>query len=259
MNIIVPPHRMNSSNEKQIRVLQNKEAIAEFAVNTWIELATASVAEKGVFTAALSGGRTPIDFYQQLAACPHPLPWDHTHLFFADERFVPHDDKASNYRMINEHLFSRIPIPEENVHPVLTEGVPLEESAKQYEAGMRTFFKIGENDIPVFDLITLGIGEDGHTASLFPGTAALQETKRLAIPVIADTSPAERISLTLGVINNAKNICFLFTGEDKACAIKEIIENKDSALPVALVKPLHGTVLFLIDQAAALLLSGKGA
>jgi len=102
---------MNHSNDSETRVLQNKKAIADFAVNTWIEISTASVAEKGVFTAALSGGRTPIDFYQQLAACPHPLPWDRTHIFFSDERFVPHDNKANNYRMINEQLLSRIAIP----------------------------------------------------------------------------------------------------------------------------------------------------
>jgi 6-phosphogluconolactonase len=258
MDIIIPSHRMNSNNEKRIRVLRNKEAVAEFAVNTWIELATAAVAEKGLFTAALSGGRTPIDFYQQLASCPHPLPWDKTHIFFADERFVPSDDNASNYRMINEQLLSRIPIPKEKVHPILTEGVTLEGSAEKYETDIRTFFKIGDTDIPVFDLIMLGIGEDGHTASLFPGTAALQETKRLAIPVIADASPSERISLSLGVINNAKNICFLVTGKSKADAIKEIIEDKASALPAALVKPTQGTVLFVIDQAAASLLSGEG-
>jgi len=249
---------MNSNNEKRIRVLRDKEAVTELAVNTWIELATASVAEKSLFTVALSGGRTPIAFYQRLASYHHPLPWDQTHIFFADERFVPHDNNASNYRMINEQLLSRITIPKENVHPILTEGVTLEVSAKKHEADMRNFFRIGDNDMPVFDLIMLGIGEDGHTASLFPGTAALQETKRLAIPVIADASPSERISLSLGVINNAKNICFLVTGKSKADAIKEIIEDKASALPAALVKPTQGTVLFLIDQAAASLLSDKG-
>jgi 6-phosphogluconolactonase len=248
----------DSLTNSEIRILQDKEAIAEFAVDTWIELSTAFVTEKGVFTAAISGGRTPIDFYQQLATCPHPLPWDQTHIFFVDERFVPHDDKASNYRIINEQLLSRISIPKENVHPIMTEELTIEESAEKYEADMRTFFKIGDNDIPVFDLIILGIGTDGHTASLFPGTSLLQETKRLAIPVIAESLPYERISLSLGVINNAKNICFLVTGKDKAFVIKEIIESKNSALPAALVKPTHGTVLFLIDQAAASLLFGTG-
>ena len=258
MDIIFPSYRMTSSNEKRIRVLQNKKTLAEFAVNTWIALSTASVAEKGVFAAALSGGRTPIDFYQRLATCPHPLPWDKTHIFFADERFVSPDDKDSNYRMINEHFLGHIPIPKENVHLILTEGVTIEDSANNYEADIRTFFMIGDNDTPEFDLIILGIGKDGHTASLFPGTASLQETKRLAIPVIADASPSERVSLSLGVINSAKNICFLVTGKSKAAVLKEIIEDKDSALPAALVKPAQGTVLFLIDQPASSLLTCKG-
>jgi 6-phosphogluconolactonase len=249
---------MNPSGDSKIRVLRDKEAVAEFAVNTWIELATTSVAEKDKFTAALSGGTTPMDFYQKLASYHHPLPWDQTHIFFADERFVPHDNNASNYRIINEHLFSRIAIPQENIHPILTEGVTLEVSAKKYEADMRNFFRTGDNDMPVFDLIVLGIGKDGHTASLFPETAALQETKRLAIPVIAESLPSERISLSLGVINNAKNICFLVTGASKADPIKAILQDKASTLPAALVKPTQGTLLFLIDQAAASLLSGKG-
>jgi 6-phosphogluconolactonase len=248
---------MNSSDNSKIRVLRDKKAVAEFAVNTWIELATASVAEKRVFTAALSGGRTPIDFYQRLASCPYSLPWDRIHIFFADERFVPPDDNLSNYRMINEQLLSHIPIPKKNIHPMMTEGVSLEESAKQYEADMRTFFKIGENDLPVFDLIMLGLGEDGHTASLFPATTALQETKRLVIPVIADASPSERVSLSLGVINNAKNICFLVTGANKAEAIKTILEDKASTLPAAQVKPTQGILLFLLNKTAASLLSNK--
>ena len=249
---------MNLSDDSKIRVLQNREAVAEFAANTWIEISTASVAEKGSFTAALSGGTTPIAFYQQLAVCPHPLPWDKTHIFLADERFVPPDDKTSNYRIINEHLLGRIAMPKENIHPIPTQGLTLEQSAERYEADMRTFFKIGDNDVPVFDLIILGIGADGHTASLFPGTVSSPGTKGLAIPVCADQSPAERISLALGVINNAKNICFLVTGEGKADAIKAIVEDKASVLPAAQVKPTRGTVLFLMDQGAASLLSNKG-
>jgi 6-phosphogluconolactonase len=246
---------MNPVDNSKFRVLRDKEAVAEFAVNTWIELSTAFVA-KGVFTVALSGGKTPIDFYQKFSVCRHSLPWNKTHIFLADEHFVSPDDKDSNYHLINEHLLSRIPISKENIHPIMTEGVSLEESAKQYEAYIRTFFKIGDTDIPAFDLIILGIGKDGHTASLFPGAASLMETKRLAIPVIADTSPPERISLSLKVINNTKNICFIVTGKSKAAVIKVILEDKTSTLPAALVKPTQGTVLFLIDQAAASLLSG---
>jgi 6-phosphogluconolactonase len=248
---------MNLSDDKRIRIVQDKEALAEFAVDTWIELATASVAEKGVFTVALSGGRTPIDFYQKLSVCRHSLPWDKTHIFLADERFVPPDDRDSNYRLINDHLLSRIAIPKENIHPILTDGVTLDESANEYEADIRTFFKTGDADIPVFDLIILGIGKDGHTASLFPWTASLYETKRLAIPVIADASPAERISLSFRVINNAHNICFLVTGSSKAAVIKKIIEDNKRMLPAAQVRPVQGTVLFVMDEGAASRLSSR--
>ena len=250
---------VNLHADSEIRVFQDKEAVAEFAVNTWIELATASVAEKGWFVVALSGGSTPINFYRQLAVCPHPLPWDKTHIFLADERFVPPDDRDSNYRVINKHLLSRIAIPKENIHPILTRGFTIEVSAAKYEADIRTFFKIGDADIPVFDLIILGIGKDGHTASLFPGTASLQETKRLAIPVIADASPAERISLSFRVINNAHNICFLVTGSSKSAVIKEIIEDNKRMLPAAQVQHRGGTVLFLMDENAASRLSSRGA
>lgn len=250
---------MNPNDYSNIIVLRDKEAVAEFAVNIWIEISTRSIAEKGTFTAALSGGRTPIAFYQQLAVCPQPLPWDKTHIFWADERFVPPDDRDSNYRMINEHLLSRIAIPKENIHPILTQGFTIEVSAEKYEDAIRTFFKIGATDIPVFDLIILGIGKDGHTASLFPGTASLQETKRLAIPVIADSSPAERISLSIGVINNAHNICFLVTGSSKAAVIKEIIEDNKRMLPAVQVRPARGTVLFLMDEDSASRLSSRGS
>jgi 6-phosphogluconolactonase len=249
---------MNASGDRQIRVLRDKEAVAEFAVDKWIEISQTAIAEAGKFAVALSGGQTPITFYQKLSTYQHPLPWDKTHIFLADERFVLHADKASNYRMIKENLLSRIAIPQENVHPILTEGITIGGSAEKYEADIRTFFKIGNDDIPVFDLIILGIGADGHTASLFPGTASSQRTKRLAIPVIADTSSSERISLTLRVINNANNICFLVHGEGKAAVMKKIIEDKDGLLPAALVKPKQGTVLFLMDQEAASLLSSTG-
>jgi 6-phosphogluconolactonase len=249
---------MNPSGDRQIRVLRDKEAVADFAVDKWIEISQTAIAEAGKFTAALSGGQTPITFHQKLSTSRHTLPWDKTHIFLADERFVSHTDKASNYRMIKEYLLSRIAIPQENVHPILTEGITIEGSAKKYEADMRTFFKIGDNDIPVFDLIILGIGADGHTASLFPGAAPSLGTKRLAIPICADTSPAERVSLTLGVINNANNICFLVTGAGKADAIKAILEDKASALPAALVKPTQGIVFFLMDQEAASRLSNRG-
>jgi 6-phosphogluconolactonase len=238
-------------------VLKNSEGAADFAVNKWHELSVASVAEQGYFSVALSGGKTPLAFYQKLATSRHPLSWDKTHIFFADERFVPYTDKASNYRLINGHLLSRIAIPRENIHPVPVNGLTLEQSAKRYEFAIRAFFNISDDRLPLFELVMLGIGEDGHTASLFPGTLSLRETKRLATPVIIDRFPAERISITLPVINSAKNVIFLVTGKRKAAALKAILEENVGSMPAAQVRPLRGTVLFILDEDAASLLSAR--
>jgi len=242
-------------NTREILVFGDSQGVANFAVNKWMEICTKSVRNKGFFTVALSGGRTPIDFYTMLSARGNQLPWEKTHIFLADERFVPSSDKESNYRLIREYLLSHIDIPEANIHPVQTEEITLKQAAERYEDDIGNFFNIQGDRIPVFDLIMLGMGEDGHTASLFPGTPSLEEKRRLTIPVIAVKAPNKRISLTLPVLNKAKHIIFLVSGEDKAPAVKEMLESRDSELPAALVKPEHGSLLLVIDEAAASLLS----
>lgn len=245
---------MSLSNEKTIFVFRDGKAVADFAIKKWMEINSKAVADMGHFTAALSGGRTPVDFYKKLPSCEPALQWDKNHIFFADERFVPPDDPESNYRLVKEHLLNHVNIPEENVHAISTDDTS-ECSATRYEEDIRRFFDIGKDRFPDFDLIMLGIGEDGHTASLFPGTAALYEKRRLAIPVAAPRLPSERISLTLPVINNAKNIIFLVSGENKAKAIKELLENRNSRLPAALVTPDKGALFLVMDERAASLVS----
>jgi 6-phosphogluconolactonase len=141
------------------------------------------------------------------------------------------------------------------MHPVQTEENTLEQAAKRYEDDIVNFFNIQGDTIPEFDLIMLGIGEDGHTASLFPGTQSLKEKRHLTIPVIAVKAPHKRISLTLPVLNKAKHIIFLVSGENKTHAVKEMLESKNSKLPAALVKPENGSLLLVIDEAAASLLT----
>jgi 6-phosphogluconolactonase len=243
------------SDDKEIFVFSNNEAAARFAVNKWVEISAKSVADKGYFTAAISGGRTPIDFYKRLSYCKGPLPWEKTHIFLADERFVQLSDKESNYHLIQEYLLNYINIPEENVHPIQTEEDTLEQSAKKYEEDMRGFFDIWKDGIPAFDLIMLGLGEDGHTASLFPGSSSLTVTDRLAIPVTTDRVPPQRISLTLTVLNNAAHIIFLVTGAKKAGVLKEILEHRKSTLPAALVRHGSRSVYFVMDEGAASLLT----
>jgi len=243
------------NNILEILIFERFDLVADFALDKWVEISSETVREKAYFAVALSGGRTPIDFYSSLARSDHKLPWDRTHVFLTDERFVPWSDSESNYRLVKEHLLDHIDMPKQNVYPISTEGVTPQQSAARYEENIRRPFGIGMNTLPEFDLIMLGIGEDGHTASLFPGAPALQEQNHLAVPVIADKAPHQRISLTLPVINNSKNIIFLVSGKNKANAIREIVEDENSMLPTALVRPTKGSALLLLDEAAASLLS----
>jgi 6-phosphogluconolactonase len=244
-------------NEDNIFVFDNKEGVADFAVTQWIEISSQAIADKGSFTAALSGGKTPVEFYKRLAASRDTLSWDKTYLFLVDERFVPASHRASNYGLIKSHLLSHVKIPDDNVHRIQTEEITLEESARSYEEDISRFFGHRGDAMPRFDLIMLGIGEDGHTASLFPGKVSLKERTRLAIPVTTNKFPHERITLTLPVINNARNIMFLVSGRDKAKVLKQIIEGKKSSLPASRVYLEQGMMYFIIDQPAALLLSGR--
>jgi len=243
------------STTPKVCVFRDSKAASDFAVNKWMEISHESVKNKGFFTVALSGGRTPIDFYTMLPASKNRLLWEKTHIFLVDERFVPPSHKESNYCLIQKHLLKAIDIQKGNIHPVQTEKVTLEMAAEIYEEEIRNFFGIEGERIPEFDLIMLGIGEDGHTASLFPGTPSLKEKRRLTIPVIAVKAPHKRISLTLPVLNKAKHIIFLVSGENKAHAVKEMLESKNSKLPAALVKPENGSLLLVIDEAAASLLT----
>jgi 6-phosphogluconolactonase len=244
-------------NKGNIFVFDDNERVADFAVTRWIEISSQAIAGKGYFSAALSGGKTPVEFYKKLAVSKDILSWDKTCLFLVDERFVPPSHNESNYGLINEHLLRHVKIPDENMHRIQTEEITLEQSATNYEEDIRRFFRIDGGSVPQFDLIMLGIGEDGHTASLFPGKSSLNERTRLAIPVTAEKFPGERVTLTLPVINNARKIIFLVSGGAKAKVMKEIKEDRQGSLPVSRVHPEQGMVYFVIDKQAASLLSGR--
>ena len=240
-------------NNKKILIFENSDRIAESVIRQWAEIANDAVRHRGVFTVALSGGSTPVQLYKELSRTD--LKWDKTHIFIVDERFVPIDHSDSNYRMINETLLSRIDIPEQNIHPVPTEKDSPDESAISYEHEMVSFLNLSSLSVPEFDLVLLGLGDDGHTASLFPGSSALTEKDHFAVSVTPQNkSGHERITITFPVINSSRNIIFLVTGSNKAEVVKDVLENENCNLPSASVRPYKGKLFFLLDRQAGALL-----
>ncbi len=219
-------------------------------VTLWNAIASEAIARNGQFTAALSGGRTPRDFFLLLSHAQMPESWADTHIFLVDERCVPLDSPDSNYGLIRSSLLSRVPLPAHNVHPVPVDPDDAATSARRYEEELRYFFRLSPAVLPVFDLIHLGIGADGHTASLFPGTAVLAGTDRLAMEVSPGGNRLNRVTLTLPVINNAENVMMLATGAEKADIVRRVIEERDESLPAARVRP-KGKLLYVLDREAA--------
>jgi 6-phosphogluconolactonase len=242
---------IEKSNWK-IEVLSDLEALSLRAASIFVSASKNSIAAKKQFAVAISGGSTPRGLYMLLgseAYCDQ-VDWQCVHFFWADERCVPKDDEASNFRTAFDTLLSKIALPDKNIHRIKGEKGP-DKAARDYEEEIRRFF--GESERPGFDLIILGVGEDGHTASLFPGTKSLEETVRLAIPVYLGEPRKNRITLTLPVLNNADQILFLVTGPSKASVLSEILgeREKRKLLPAGLINPLRGSMIWLIDQGAA--------
>ena len=232
----------------ELKVFPTPADVARAAAQRFVSLSPRFV--------ALSGGSTPRVLYELLADLNEPfreqIAWSTTHFFFTDERNVPPDHPESNYRMANEALFSRVPLPVENIHRIQGER-SANDAANTYEHDLRESF--GEA-IPVFDLVLLGLGEDGHTASLFPHSPALNETERLVAAPWIDKLEAYRITLTLPVLNAARSVLFLVTGAFKAEIVGEIInaDNKTN-YPAQTICPTSGAVSWLVDEAAARLCS----
>ena len=242
---------MKRPEGKKILVFQTREKLYDFLTRKWKEISKKAIEKKGIFIVALSGGETPIEFYQGLANSS--LDWGKTHIFLADERLVPFDHPDSNYGMIKANLLENVNIPEKNIHPIPI-CPTVEESAEIYEYNLKKFFRLKKGDFPEFDLILLGIGEDGHTASLFPEEPAILEISHLSREVHLDASLHDRVNLTLPVINHAMNIAFLLLGESKAGIVKKILEKPQNKLPASLVRPLNGKIYYLLDKNAGSLL-----
>ena len=242
---------------KKVRVFKTVESLIDFGIGKWVDICVKAIKSKDRCVIALSGGKTPSTFFKKLASIKDNLLWSKIYIFLVDERFVPNDDPDSNYRMIKENFLNVIDIPKENIYPIAIEDTA-SISAQKFEQQIQQFFNLREGQLPQFDLVMLGIGEDGHTASLFADDAALSEKQHLAVSVSREQIKHERITMTLPAINNANNIIFLVSGKSKAGAIKEIIEVSESKLPVALVNPKQADILFLLDNNAGSLLTGGG-
>src|SRR5258705_12409901 len=224
---------------RNILIFDNSEQLAEAAAERFVSDAQEAIKRHGRFSVALAGGNTPKRVYELLASEPYVsrIEWSRAHLFFGDERCVPPDHADSNYRMVNESLISRCSIPAQNVHRITGEVDPLL-GARRYEEELRGFFP--GSSWPRFDLVLLGMGEDGHTASLFPGTTALNETKAWVVANWVEKFGAFRITLTAPAINHAAHIVFLITGEAKARRLAEIVNGPadPERLPAQLIYPV---------------------
>ena len=241
---------MRTAKERSVLIFDDHDVLDEFACEKWKEIGKTAMSERGVFTAAVSGGRSPVGFYRRLAASGNEIKRWPAHIFFADERFVSKKNRKSNYRLVKENLLDRADLPSRNIHAVSIEKTSAL-SAGGYERSIKNFFKLKKGKFPKFDLIMLGVGADGHTASLFLGNKTLREKRRLAVSVSDSSVKTKRITLTLPVILNARHIIFLVKDEKKAGAVKEVLRAKRSPLPAAIVKRSRANVHFFLSRAAA--------
>jgi 6-phosphogluconolactonase len=239
---------MNSLWDVKLEILADPEAMAQRVAEWMVELANA---KQGTFAVCLSGGSTPQLFYEHLAE-PHyrdRLPWSRMHWFWGDERFVPHDGALSNYRMVREALLSHLQIPPANVHSIPTEGITPDAAASRYERELKSFYgaECLDPSRPLFDVNFLGLGLNGHTASLFPGSPVLAERGKWVAAVIG-AEPEARITLTYPALESSQHAAFLVTGKGKR-AIFNRLRHGDDSLPAAHVHPT-GKLSMFADAAA---------
>jgi len=242
-----------------IHIVADIEELSRVAAVEFVHRAQDAVQAKGIFTVVLSGGSTPKSLYTLLAddvTLRAAVPWDKVHFFWGDERHVPPDHPDSNYRMAHEALLSKVLVPAANVQRIKSEYPEAHRAADEYDQRLREFFAVTVGHFPQFDLLLLGMGPDGHTASLFPGTAALHERTRLVVANCVEKFSTDRITLTPPVLNNAARIIFLVGGEEKAETLRAVLqgEQQPERFPAQLISPTQGTLLWLVDRSAARLL-----
>ena len=246
--------------DREIRILLDGSAIAKRAAQEFIQAALAALREKSSFDVALAGGSTPKALYGLLATdatLRSQVPWDKMHVFFGDERHVGPDHPDSNFRMVTEAMISKSSLRAEQVTRIKGEYPDAEQAAREYEQALRAYFKLKDGEYPRFDLVLAGMGNEGHTLSLFPGTKALHADGRMVVRNWIGKLFTERITLTAAAASNTSRIIFMVTGADKAPALKAVLEGpfEPEQLPAQLLQPKNGELLWLVDAAAGSMLS----
>ena len=240
-----------------IRICEDVEALGLAVAELFLEKACLAVEQKGRFTVSLAGGETPRRIYEILGKPPYSrnIPWKQIHVYWGDERYVPADDIRSNQLMARKAFLDHVPIPPEQVHPILCEVSP-QQTATAYEKVISATFLEPK---PTFDFIFLGLGSDGHTASLFPNTSVLAEKEHLVSHVYLPEQDSHRVTLTAPLINQAMTIVFMVTGDTKAEIVREVLEGLQDhrRLPSQMIAPSKGDLYWFLDQGASKLLSIK--
>ncbi len=247
MEIIMP---------REIQILDSAHSVAEAGALHFIRICNASIKANGKFSVVLSGGSTPKGMLSLLATDEYKkqVPWDKCHFFWGDERSVPPTHADSNFKMATDALLSHIPAVPSQIHRMEAEKADINQAAKDYQNKIAAFFNTpSSGHPPQFDLLYLGMGPDGHTASLFPGTTALTEKNKWVVPNFVPKFNTNRMTLTYEIINHAKNVIFLVAGKDKVAALKEVLQGKPAleTYPSQGINPIHGSLLWLLDADAS--------
>ena len=243
----------------EIIVLDDAQALFVRAAEEIVHVSGEAICTHGQFTLGLTGGNTPADVYTLIATRFHlSVDWNAVHLFWGDERCVPPDDPASNYGMADRTMLSKLNLDPSQIHRMRGEDDP-ELAAREYDKELEQFFSLGRGEVPHFDLILLGLGDNVHIASLFPGSAALHEQQRLAVAVEVDAAQRKRITLTPPVLNKAGRVMFIVSGSNKAEAVKAALEGTrdPDKYPAQIIDSNPGEVIWLLDRAAASKLSSS--
>ena len=251
------------TSKREVMIRPDANGIAQTAAAEFVEAARKAAQEKGSFSVALAGGSTPKALYSLLANNPllqALVPWSKIQWFFGDERHVYPDDAESNFRMATEALFSKVPVDAQQVHRIKGEKANAMEAAAEYDDDLRRSFRLEADQLPRFDLVLLGMGAEGDTASLFAGTKALKEEHRLVVSNWVGKLYSDRITLTPPVLNNAARVVFMVHGQEKALTLKAVLEGpyEPEQLPAQLIHPKQGRVMWLADPSAAAMLAPNG-